>query len=169
MIDITYCLLCEDFNRRADGGTNIIGAFITPVYVVEMPTIIPRIVVVMSFAIPWEDIDTKVLVTTDLLDMAGRSILPKDQPQAFYLQMSRTQIALPDRTQGAVFPTYLQNVLFQEEGSYVVIVEIDGREAARVPLFLVNFTEDLSSAMLRQMIEHGNQSPHVPEGGRSDA
>lgn len=168
MIALTYCLLCQDMARRTDGGYDITGAYVAPLYFPDFPAELPKLTVVMAFAIPWEDVDRRVLVTTTVVDQDGTLLNLEDQSaSAFYLQMSRDKIAIPGYTQGAVLQARLRDVPFPHDGVYHVVVSLDGLEVTRVPLYLVEFTEEMSTLLLQQMVAHGEGVAESGDGGRS--
>lgn len=139
MVEITHCVVCRKLETDKQ-GYNLKGAMISPIAAQIFPAVIPEMVVVLNFALTWEELGRQVPVTLDIVNGQDRSIFAvHTTDRAFYLHMARPSTQPTDRAYHSVVQMTIRNAVFMFEGMYWVQVSVDGQIGWRYRLMLAQY------------------------------
>jgi uncharacterized protein DUF6941 len=127
VIQIDYLLPAESVAEkhgklRVDG---ILDRLSSPV----MPAVVAQIPIVARLRIPWSDLGASAGVDLDLVDAAGRSVLPAVEHLGFTATVDPSIPPGEDHT--LTLQAAFRDATFPNWGEYAVVARIDGQERAR--------------------------------------
>ncbi|MHB8646775.1 MAG: DUF6941 family protein [Thermomicrobiales bacterium] len=126
-------LVLADAATEAAGKLYIHGAGWDNVLTQTLPTALTAAVAVL-IRIPWAETNVEHTIGLDIHDADGRSILPKDPgPLRGKLNVGRPANIEVGEDQVLPFAIGLNGTAIERIGRYVVVLELDGKEAARAP------------------------------------
>lgn len=126
-------LVLADAAAVAEGKIYILGAGWDNVLTQTLPTTLTA-AVAMLIRIPWAETNEEHIIGLDIHDADGHSILPKDTgPLRGKLNVGRPANIEVGEDQVLPLTIGLNGTAIERLGRYVIVLELDGKEAARAP------------------------------------
>jgi hypothetical protein len=137
MITVDYMVVADAANV-AEMKHYILGAGWDSLIAPTFPVTVTSIAVAILLRVPWNDANFPTRVEVDILDEDGHSILPNPPgPLGGIVTIGRAATVPQgsDMVQPLVFN--LSGVVFNRAGDYVVVTTLNGGEAKRYPIHLI--------------------------------
>ena len=141
---VDYMVLA-DAAAVAEGKSYIHGAGWDNIMTRVLPTTLIAAVAILV-RVPWVETNEEHVIGLDILDADGHSILPRDPgPLRGKLNVGRPAHIEAGEDQVMSFAISLNGTVIERVGRYVIVLELDGKEAARAP-FRVKHAQMLQAA-----------------------
>ena len=130
-MQVDYVVLA-DAAATADGKHYIHGAGWDTIYAAAFPVQHPLLAVAIRLRVPWTATNQPHSLELDIVDEDGHSVLP-EPPGVLKAEINVGRPAQLEPAQDQVVPlTFnLRSLTFEMQGSYSVLVRIDGSEEGR--------------------------------------
>jgi hypothetical protein len=133
-------MVIADAAAAENGKHYIHGGGWDTIFAASYPVVHPSLGVAVRLRVPWNDTNTPHEIMVDIVDADGNSIFPDPPgtPHRSVVNVGRppTVPVGNDQTIALAFPFAYLN--FQHEGDYVLVLRLDGIDAARSPFHVVS-------------------------------